>query len=212
MIVRTLICTRATLIWILIIGKLLVVSICKIINIWFFQIRFSIGQLPQWAKKQLTEESSQPPILNKGVAPPKGRWAQRAETTMGGVQSFYSSQPLPFPMGNIKLHFFLLWLSCGFCLDKRFDSDGSKDSSLDSGTEVKLYQETKKETMTITTKVRLKCIYHTKFWVLYLFVVLLKSVLKNYIFYLAVCINKWKTLFPIVFKPKLHEFNDVDDV
>lgn len=58
--------------------------------------RFSIGQLPQWAKKQLTEETIQSPILTKGVVAPKGRWAQRAENAMG-VKSFYSSNPYPFP-------------------------------------------------------------------------------------------------------------------
>jgi len=35
--------------------------------------------------------------------------------------------------------------------DKKMDSDGSKESSLDSGTEVKLYQE-KKETL-VSSKV-----------------------------------------------------------
>ncbi|XP_050299920.1 uncharacterized protein LOC126738571 isoform X2 [Anthonomus grandis grandis] len=94
---------------------------------------FSIGQLPKWAKKQLTEEYSPPPNISKGVSTPKGRWAQRAENTMGG-QSFYS-QPLQYPT-----------------MDKRFDSDGSKDSSLDSGTEVKMYKEAKKESMTISAK------------------------------------------------------------
>lgn len=61
---------------------------------WHF--RFSIGQLPQWAKKQLTEETVHSPSLTKGVAAPKGRWAQRAENAMG-VKSFYSSNPYPFP-------------------------------------------------------------------------------------------------------------------
>ncbi|KAJ8969563.1 hypothetical protein NQ314_001684 [Rhamnusium bicolor] len=101
--------------------------------------RFSIGQLPQWAKKQFTEEIGQPPNLTKGVAAPKGRWAQRAENAMG-VKSFYSRDPYPFPS-----------------LERRIDSDGgSKDSSLDSGTEVKLYSETRREMMTmskVTTRV-----------------------------------------------------------
>ncbi|XP_072381663.1 mitogen-activated protein kinase-binding protein 1 isoform X2 [Diabrotica undecimpunctata] len=100
--------------------------------------RFSIGQLPQWAKKQLTEDTSQPSSLSKGVAVPKGRWAQRAENAMG-VKSFYSNQPYPFPS-----------------LDRRFDSDGgSKDSSLDSGTEIK-YSETRREVTSmskVTTRV-----------------------------------------------------------
>ncbi|VEN46370.1 unnamed protein product [Callosobruchus maculatus] len=91
--------------------------------------RFSIGQLPQWAKKQLTEDASQPQTFTKGVAVPKGRWAQRAETAMG-VKSFYSNNPYPFPPPG----------------DRRFDSDGgSKDSSLDSGTEIKNYQESRRE-------------------------------------------------------------------
>ncbi|XP_060533650.1 mitogen-activated protein kinase-binding protein 1 isoform X2 [Cylas formicarius] len=94
--------------------------------------RFSIGQLPQWAKKQLAEDSSQPSALPKNVAPPKGRWAQRAENTFG-VQAFYSANPLQIPV-----------------IDKRLDSDGSKDSSLDSGTEVKQYNETRREPAMLT--------------------------------------------------------------
>ncbi|VEN46372.1 unnamed protein product [Callosobruchus maculatus] len=103
--------------------------------------RFSIGQLPQWAKKQLTEDASQPQTFTKGVAVPKGRWAQRAETAMG-VKSFYSNNPYPFPPpgGIKKLH----WLFKP--RNRRFDSDGgSKDSSLDSGTEIKNYQESRRE-------------------------------------------------------------------
>ncbi|XP_030764315.1 uncharacterized protein LOC115888674 [Sitophilus oryzae] len=99
--------------------------------------RFSIGQLPQWAKKQLTEESSQPPSVTKGVAAPKGRWAQRAEFSTTLVQSLYGGNPVLFP-----------------AVDRRLDSDGSKESSLDSGTDLKLYQETKKvESMSMTSKI-----------------------------------------------------------
>ncbi|XP_074041740.1 WD repeat domain 62 isoform X2 [Leptinotarsa decemlineata] len=95
--------------------------------------RFSIGQLPQWAKKQLTEDTSQPSSLNKGVAIPKGRWAQRAENAMG-VKSFYSNSSYPFPP-----------------TDRRFDSDGgSKDSSLDSGTEIKNYSESRREIVSVS--------------------------------------------------------------
>lgn len=74
-----------------------------------FSFRFSIGQLPKWAKKQFTEDTVQPPSLTKGVAAPKGRWAQRAETAMG-VKSFYSNNSYQFPhigeksfIGNILL-------------------------------------------------------------------------------------------------------------
>lgn len=56
--------------------------------------RFSVGQLPQWAKKQLTEDSSEPAALRREMMAPKGRWAQRAETIVG-VQPFYNSQPFP---------------------------------------------------------------------------------------------------------------------
>lgn len=59
--------------------------------------RFSIGQLPQWAKKQFTEDAVQPPSLTKGVAAPKGRWAQRAETAMGAKPFYSSNNPYQFP-------------------------------------------------------------------------------------------------------------------
>lgn len=58
--------------------------------------RFSIGQLPQWAKKQLSEQSVLSTSPTRSVAAPKGRWAQRAEN-VAGVQSFHGSEPLPFP-------------------------------------------------------------------------------------------------------------------
>lgn len=58
--------------------------------------RFSIGQLPQWAKKQLSDESILSTSPTRSVAAPKGRWAQRAET-VANVQSFHGSEPLPFP-------------------------------------------------------------------------------------------------------------------
>ncbi|CAG9861239.1 unnamed protein product [Phyllotreta striolata] len=94
--------------------------------------RFSIGQLPQWAKKQLTEDTSQPSSLVKGVVQPKGRWAQRAE------KSLYNNQPYPFP-----LH------------ERRFDSDGgSKDSSLDSGTDIKYSESRSQITVSkVTTRI-----------------------------------------------------------
>ncbi|RZC41906.1 mitogen-activated protein kinase-binding protein 1, partial [Asbolus verrucosus] len=81
--------------------------------------RFSIGQLPQWAKKQLNEDTSHSPPLTKNVAVPKGRWAQRADNPLE-VKNFYSSNAMSLPV------------------DRRFDSDGSKDSSL---------EETRKEIM-----------------------------------------------------------------
>lgn len=59
--------------------------------------RFSIGPLPLWAKKHISEDTSPPISLTKGVVAPKGRWAQRAERTVG-VKSFYASDSvIPFP-------------------------------------------------------------------------------------------------------------------
>lgn len=127
--------------------------------------RFSIGQLPQWAKKQLSEQSILSTSPTRSVAAPKGRWAQRAEN-VAGVQSFHGSEPLPFPFKGKQLtlitkvtfcFFFLFLINTGYEVgkqivsDKKMDSDGSKESSLDSGTEVKLYQE-KKETL-VSSKV-----------------------------------------------------------
>lgn len=40
-----------------------------------------------------------------------------------------------------------------FFLEKRADSDGSKDSSIDSGTEIRHYSEFRRETMLINKKV-----------------------------------------------------------
>ncbi|KRT85576.1 WD40 domain-containing protein, partial [Oryctes borbonicus] len=91
--------------------------------------RFSIGQLPLWAKKHISDDTSPPISLTKGVVAPKGRWAQRAERNVG-VKSFYTTDSvIPFP--GIQ--------------DRRIDSDGSKDSSLDSGTEIKQYSELRRE-------------------------------------------------------------------
>ncbi|EFA05055.2 WD repeat-containing protein 62-like Protein [Tribolium castaneum] len=64
--------------------------------------RFSIGQLPQWAKKQLNEEASHAPSV-RNVAVPKGRWAQRAEHPLEAT-NFYS-------------------------LEKKFDSDVSLEET-----------------------------------------------------------------------------------
>lgn len=57
--------------------------------------RFSIGQLPLWAKKHISDETSPPASFTKGVAAPKGRWAQRAERN-AGIKSIYPDPILPF--------------------------------------------------------------------------------------------------------------------
>ncbi|XP_031332032.1 mitogen-activated protein kinase-binding protein 1 isoform X3 [Photinus pyralis] len=93
---------------------------------------FSVGALPLWAKKHISDDSTLPTSLMKGVAAPKGRWAQRAERSIG-MKSIYTDSIISFP----SLH------------DRRGDSD--KDSSLDSGTETKQSLELIRDSK-ITTK------------------------------------------------------------
>ncbi|KAF5307413.1 hypothetical protein FQR65_LT06927 [Abscondita terminalis] len=88
--------------------------------------RFSIGALPLWAKKHILDDSPQPIAPMKAVAAPKGRWAQRAETSAG-----MKSPIISFP----SLH------------DASGDSD-EKESSLDSGTDTKQYIEMRSESKT----------------------------------------------------------------
>lgn len=57
--------------------------------------RFSVGALPQWAKKHIGDDVSPPASFTKGVAPPRGRWAQRAEKTTS-IKSVYTDPIMPF--------------------------------------------------------------------------------------------------------------------
>ena len=68
--------------------------------------RFSVGQLPLWAKKQIGEGNAAKPATGSagagkgGVDLPKGRWAQRMDTNASGitVKSFYQGDSvIPFP-------------------------------------------------------------------------------------------------------------------
>ncbi|KAK4878078.1 hypothetical protein RN001_010584 [Aquatica leii] len=93
--------------------------------------RFSVGALPLWAKKHISDDTSPPTSLTKGVAAPKGRWAQRAERSIG-MKSIYTDSIISFP----SLH------------DRRGDSD-EKDSSLDSGTDTKHYSKVTSKQVTI---------------------------------------------------------------
>ncbi|XP_046630856.1 mitogen-activated protein kinase-binding protein 1-like isoform X2 [Daphnia pulicaria] len=89
--------------------------------------RFSVGQLPLWAKKQIGENNPPKPGSNStnkgGVDLPKGRWAQRMDTTNASgitVKSFYQGDSvIPFPPSQMEK-------------GNLADSDGSKDSSLES--------------------------------------------------------------------------------
>ncbi|XP_071441764.1 uncharacterized protein Wdr62 isoform X3 [Hetaerina americana] len=139
--------------------------------------RFSVGQLPLWAKKQIVEDVSPPTSLGSssgiggsvsggggsssagtsssassgrggngsGVAMgsrqqvdfPKGRWAQRIDAGGITVKSVLENDSvIPFPVSQ----------------DKRVDSDGSKDSSIDSGTEVRQYSSFRRETMVVSKR------------------------------------------------------------
>ena len=89
--------------------------------------RFSVGQLPHWAKKQISD--NQPPKSTQvgtgpissnnakgGVDLPKGKWGQRMDTTNSSgitVKSFYQGDSvIPFPSSQstcprFSLHFIL---------------------------------------------------------------------------------------------------------
>ncbi|KAE8751323.1 hypothetical protein FOCC_FOCC001894 [Frankliniella occidentalis] len=100
--------------------------------------RFSVGQLPLWAKKQIKDDLGDATHTNltnnRPIEPPKGRWAQRLDATGITVKSVYDSDSvIPFPLQQ----------------EKRADSDGSKDSSIDSGTEIRHYSDFRRETMLI---------------------------------------------------------------
>lgn len=107
--------------------------------------RFSVGQLPLWAKKQINTASADDSAAlgssarSLGVDLPKGRWAQRVQQVDGiTVKSVYDSdEVIPFPPSRSAI-----------------DSDGgggggsgSKDSSIDSGTETKCSSDYHRETI-----------------------------------------------------------------
>ncbi|XP_023288877.1 mitogen-activated protein kinase-binding protein 1 isoform X2 [Orussus abietinus] len=110
--------------------------------------RFSVGQLPLWAKKQITtatatEESST--TITTTVRPmsvdlPKGRWAQRVQQGDAiTVKSVYDSDeviPFPPPRGGLDS-------------DGGVGGGGSKDSSIDSGTETKCSSDYRRDAIII---------------------------------------------------------------
>jgi hypothetical protein len=66
--------------------------------------RFSVGQLPLWAKKQMADNSSPPTSLtNRQMDLPKGRWAQRLDAGGITVKSVYDSDSIiQIPLGQGK--------------------------------------------------------------------------------------------------------------
>lgn len=81
--------------------------------------RFSVGQLPHWAKKQIGENQPPKSAAPVGTGPvgsnnskggvdlPKGKWGQRMDTTNSSgitVKSFYQGDSvIPFPSSQSKL-------------------------------------------------------------------------------------------------------------
>lgn len=108
--------------------------------------RFSVGQLPLWAKKQIntanTDDSAAlgSTVRSLGVDLPKGRWAQRVQQGDGiTVKSVYDSdEVIPFPPSRNTID-----------SDGGGGGGGSKDSSIDSGTETKCSSDYRRETMII---------------------------------------------------------------
>ncbi|XP_072757663.1 WD repeat-containing protein 62 isoform X4 [Anoplolepis gracilipes] len=106
--------------------------------------RFSVGQLPLWAKKQInttsTDESAVPDlnVRSLNIDLPKGRWAQRVQESDGiTVKSVYNSdEVIPFPSSRNAID-----------SDGGGGCSGSKDSSIDSGTETKYGNEYRRETI-----------------------------------------------------------------
>ncbi|XP_076238466.1 WD repeat domain 62 isoform X3 [Calliopsis andreniformis] len=108
--------------------------------------RFSVGQLPLWAKKQINTANADDSttlgsnMRSLGVDLPKGRWAQRVQQGDGiTVKSVYDSDeviPFPPPRGAIDS-------------DGGGGGGGSKDSSIDSGTETKCSSDYRRETIII---------------------------------------------------------------
>nr|XP_050853535.1 mitogen-activated protein kinase-binding protein 1 isoform X9 [Vespula vulgaris] len=106
--------------------------------------RFSVGQLPLWAKKQInTTTVEETTTVGSTVRPlsvdlPKGRWAQRVQQGDGiTVKSVYDSDeviPFPPPRGSVDS-------------DGGGGGGGSKDSSIDSGTETKCSSDYRRDTI-----------------------------------------------------------------
>ncbi|KAL6420994.1 hypothetical protein ACFW04_011451 [Cataglyphis niger] len=105
--------------------------------------RFSVGQLPLWAKKQMNTASTDGNavldlnVRSLNVDLPKGRWAQRVqESDSITVKSVYDSdEVIPFPPSRSAID-----------SDGGGGGGGSKDSSIDSGTETKYSSEYRRET------------------------------------------------------------------
>jgi len=111
--------------------------------------RFSVGQLPLWAKKQMnttssgTDDCAAPGSTVRALAVdlPKGRWAQRVQQGDGiTVKSVYDSdEVIPFPSRTAIDSDGGVGGGCG--------GGGSKDSSIDSGTETKCSSDYRRETI-----------------------------------------------------------------
>lgn len=113
--------------------------------------RFSVGQLPLWAKKQINTTSTDNNAAlgsnarSLGVDLPKGRWAQRVQQGDGiTVKSVYDSDEIiPFPSSRNTID-----------SDGGGGAGGSKDSSIDSGTETKCSSDYRREVISKRVSIR----------------------------------------------------------
>lgn len=121
-----------------------------------------MGQLPLWAKKQINTASSDDStalssnVRSLNVDLPKGRWAQRVQQGDGiTVKSVYDSDAvIPFPSSRNPID-----------SDGGVGGSGSKDSSIDSGTETKCSSDYRREAI-INKKVNIK-VFHFVIFVFY---------------------------------------------
>ncbi|XP_025073629.1 WD repeat-containing protein 62 isoform X4 [Pogonomyrmex barbatus] len=113
--------------------------------------RFSVGQLPLWAKKQINTTNVDDSVVlssnarSLGVDLPKGRWAQRVQQGDGiTVKSVYDSDEIiPFPSSRSIVD------SNDGGYGGGGGGSGSKDSSIDSGTETKCSNDYQREMIII---------------------------------------------------------------
>ncbi|XP_069943236.1 mitogen-activated protein kinase-binding protein 1 isoform X9 [Cherax quadricarinatus] len=100
--------------------------------------RFSMGQLPLWAKKQMTEPQGPGGGIGDrgGVDLPKGRWAQRLHNNAITFKSHYDTDSvIPFPARE----------------KRAADSESSKDSSLEESVGVhKQYSAARRDNIILT--------------------------------------------------------------
>ena len=91
-----------------------------------YYYRFNVGQLPLWAKKQITESQTNKGNPDQGVDAsnpdlPKGRWAQRLPNNAVTFKSHYDTDSIiPFPAQG-KFYHYIFYLFLLFVVNKKYD-------------------------------------------------------------------------------------------